>query len=108
VLAGWPQMADDMGLDHSPVFFRNGPSRRRVQSRLAAACLVASDLRRRGRKVFVGDDQRWDVVSVQRVGLRPILLSPDGVTRDTPYMVISRPDAVLVSIHATRGPFGAA
>jgi hypothetical protein len=48
VLAGWPQMADDMGLDHSPVFLRNRPPRRRVQSRLAAAFLVASDLRRRG------------------------------------------------------------
>jgi FMN phosphatase YigB (HAD superfamily) len=40
--------------------------------------------------VFVGDDPRWDMVSAERVGLRPILLSSDGGIADTPCAVISR------------------
>jgi len=50
--------------------------------------------------VFVGDDPRWDVVGAERVGLRPILLSPDGVTGDTPHTVINRLGEVLAAINA--------
>jgi putative hydrolase of the HAD superfamily len=31
--------------------------------------------------IFVGDDPRWDVVGAQRVGLRPILFSPEPKNR---------------------------
>ena len=58
--------------------------------------------------VFVGDDPRWDIIGAERVGLRPILLSPDGVTGDTPYTVISRLGEVLAAINAAPCPFGAA
>jgi putative hydrolase of the HAD superfamily len=58
--------------------------------------------------VFVGDDPRWDIVGAERVGLRPILLSPDGGTRDTPYTIIRHLGEVLASISTAPGPFGAA
>lgn len=58
--------------------------------------------------VFVGDDPRWDVVGAERVGLQPILLSPDGGTRDTPCTVISHLGGVLAAINAVPGPLGAA
>jgi putative hydrolase of the HAD superfamily len=45
--------------------------------------------------VFVGDDPRWDVLGAERVGLRPVLLAPDGVPGDTPYTVIRRLAEVL-------------
>jgi putative hydrolase of the HAD superfamily len=58
--------------------------------------------------VFVGDDPRWDVVGAERVGLRPILVSPDGMTGDTRYTVISRLGEVLASINAAPGSCGVA
>jgi HAD superfamily hydrolase (TIGR01509 family) len=61
-----------------------------------------------GAAVFVGDDSRWDVVGAARVGLRPILLSPDGGARDTPCTVIRHLGEVLAAIDATPGPCGAA
>ncbi len=54
--------------------------------------------------VFVGDDPRWDVVGAERVGVRPILLSPDGVTGDTPYTVIRNLGEMLASIDAAEVP----
>jgi putative hydrolase of the HAD superfamily len=54
--------------------------------------------------VFVGDDPRWDVLGAERVGLRPVLLAPDGVPGDTPYTVIRRLAEVLAAINAVPAP----
>jgi FMN phosphatase YigB (HAD superfamily) len=61
-----------------------------------------------GEGVFVGDDPQRDVVGAERVGLRPISLSPDGVPGATPYTVISRLGELLASINAASGPREAA
>jgi putative hydrolase of the HAD superfamily len=58
--------------------------------------------------VFVGDDPRWDVVGPERVGVRPILLSPDGGAGDTPYTVISHLGEMLASMTTTPDPCEAA
>jgi FMN phosphatase YigB (HAD superfamily) len=38
--------------------------------------------------LFVGDDQRWDIVGAQNTGLRPVLLESD--------VPKSRPDSLTV------------